>query len=1038
MNCKVLFHLSIRSFPALVIVFLVLTKQALAQLPVNNRSADLYFSSGRELYEQDIHILAAQSLRSYLAAELTATEAHTAELTTHKKAEARYYAVLSGLKNSDPVAVQEAAAFVTATHNRFYKERAAFALARYYFIANRLDSAIRYYEIAGLSNLSNREVADAKFELAYSYFNQAAFDRALPLFAAIKDIPSGKYYVPGNYYYGLLAYNNKDYNEALKSFKRIHNQEIYKEVVPYYEAEIHYFLGEADKVMDISRRYLAKGDSLYYTKEMHLLRAQTLFEANDFEEALPHFEYYYDRSDKIRKEELYELAYTYYRLERWQDAVAKFQPLSNARDSLGQTSMYLLGDCYLKVGDKRGARNAFGICAEMDFNPKQKEAAGFLHAKLSFELGDEAVATRGLYDFVQNYPQSDFNAEAKALLTSLLAKESNFKEAFAILNSMAVKDNYAWRIFQQVAVGRGLQLMQDKAYDAADSVLSLSLQQPVDPAYEAIAYFWKAEIAYLGNRFPQAVTFDRNFLEKAKGRQQSIQQISANATTQNAQMTMGYAYLNQGRYEDAQAAFAAAQAGATDAGHSRVLEADAALRQADALFMQKEFEAAATYYDRAIAADVAEPDYARYQKALIYGLQGQQQEKINLLMTLVHKDPASPYRDAARYELALSHQLNGNSGEAIRLLQSLKDNSGINEALRAKAHLRLAGLYQQSGQSAEAEQAYRSYLQAYPSAADKEHALDALRNLYINLGQPERYAAYLEENSLPGLQEEDLEDAYYDAATKDYGLESWEKAVAGFTKYLDRFPAGRFASKAHYYRGEAYFKMKEYEKALADYEAVQTEGWNDFAEDAAGKAAGIALQQEDYNKADEQFQNLRSIAADEQSLQDAYHGLMITSFNRQAYNASGKYADTLLSIPGLTRSLRASAYLYKAKSLQQTSDLLAAGQYYEKVVNENLGELSAEARYRIAEIAFGQKQFNEAETLAQKSAQASGGYDYWVVKSYILLGDILTEQEDYFNAKATFQSIVKNAEDAALKVEANTKLEKVLALEKAQSKLQNN
>src|SRR5690606_4465810 len=149
------------------------------------------------------------------------------------------------------------------------------------------------------------------------------------------------------------------------------------------------------------------------------------------------------------------------------------------------------------------------------------------------------------------------------------------------------------------------------------------------------------------------------------------------------------------------------------------------------LFMQKEFEAAATYYDRAIATDVAEPDYARYQKALIYGLQGQQQEKINLLMTLVHKDPASPYRDAARYELALSHQLNGNSGEAIRLLQSLKDNSGINEALRAKAHLRLAGLYQQSGQSAEAEQAYRSYLQAYPSAADKEHALDALRNLYI-------------------------------------------------------------------------------------------------------------------------------------------------------------------------------------------------------------------------------------------------------------------------------------------------------------------
>src|SRR5690606_24288937 len=272
MNHKALLYLRFRWFPAVLFLFFASVQQPNGQLPVSNRSADLYFRSGRELYEQDIYTLAAQSLRNYLNQELAATEAQPADLPTHNKAEARYYAALSGLKNNDPAAVEAAAASVAATNNKFYQERAAFALARHWFITNRLDSAILYYEIAGLANLSNKEVADAKFELAYSYFNQAAFDRPLPLFAAIKDLPSSKYYIPGNYYYGLLAYNNKDYNEALKSFKRIHNEEIYKEVVPYYEAEIHYFLGESDKVMDLSRRYLAKGDSLYYTKEMHLLR----------------------------------------------------------------------------------------------------------------------------------------------------------------------------------------------------------------------------------------------------------------------------------------------------------------------------------------------------------------------------------------------------------------------------------------------------------------------------------------------------------------------------------------------------------------------------------------------------------------------------------------------------------------------------------------------------------------------------------------------------------------------------------------------
>ncbi len=33
----------------------------------------------------------------------------------------------------------------------------------------------------------------------------------------------------------------------------------------------------------------------------------------------------------------------------------------------------------------------------------------------------------------------------------------------------------------------------------------------------------------------------------------------------------------------------------------------------------------------------------------------------------------------------------------------------------------------------------------------------------------------------------------------------------------------------------------------------------------------------------------------------------------------------------------------------------------------------------------------------------------WVTKAYILLGDVYFKQQDYFNAKATYQSVVDNA-----------------------------
>ena len=67
----------------------------------------------------------------------------------------------------------------------------------------------------------------------------------------------------------------------------------------------------------------------------------------------------------------------------------------------------------------------------------------------------------------------------------------------------------------------------------------------------------------------------------------------------------------------------------------------------------------------------------------------------------------------------------------------------------------------------------------------------------------------------------------------------------------------------------------------------------------------------------------------------------------------------------------------------------------------------------------------------------SGSYDWWVTKAYILLGDVYFRQKDYFNAKATFQSVVDNSLNAELKAEAQTKLDKVIEEESRNSKVNN-
>lgn len=284
------------------------------QLPENNRLV-----VAEEQFLQGFYKNAAQSAQLFL-------EQHQESTNTQQHAEAdkaNYILAVSGLKtdakNCDAVAVE----YINSTANPTYKQRAAYMLGQFYFKNHMLDNAIEYYELAGIANLNNKEVINSKFELAYCYFNKSRFDEAEPLLAAVKEL-GGKYYDAGNYYYGLLAYNQNNYADALKSFKAIVNNPDYSDVVPYYIAEIYYYTDKKDRALQDAERLINKSEQSFYHKELHLLVAQIYFEREEYKKALPYFEYFYEHTDRIRKEDLYEMAYCFYKLGKWNSAIDYF------------------------------------------------------------------------------------------------------------------------------------------------------------------------------------------------------------------------------------------------------------------------------------------------------------------------------------------------------------------------------------------------------------------------------------------------------------------------------------------------------------------------------------------------------------------------------------------------------------------------------------------------------------------------------------------------------------------------------------------
>jgi tetratricopeptide (TPR) repeat protein len=936
---------------------------------------------------------------------------------------AQYIQAIGGIKTMTEAAVEKAILLIEQTTAQPLRDRLHLAIAQYYFINGQLATAIPYYEQAGISNLSNTEIADAKFELAYCYFNNNQLEKADPLFAVMKEV-QGKYYSPGNYYFGLLAYNRGAYTDALKAFDRIDEEPRYRAVVPYYMAELQYFLGNRQKALNDALRLIKRTEQSYYHNELHLLAAQCLFEEKRYGDALPYFEYYYERTEKIRKEELYEMGFCYYQVNEWKNAIDKFKPLSSAKDSLGQTAMYLLGDCYLKTADKRSARSAFGFCANMAFNQGQRKAALLLYAKLSYELGYNDDALRSLDRMVAEFGGGQ---DAYLLQSQLFAATSNYKGAYeSLLLSDASNEVYR-QTMQRVSYSYALQQLQQQNLDVADSLFNTALRYNKQPAFTAATNFWKGELAYRQHRNSEALQYSQNFL--ALNGTANASSVSSEATPAHAYLNMGYASLELADYAKAREYFNKAGSGS-----SREVAANAGLREADAAFMQQDYNRAAALYGKAGTGTGRDADYARLQQAIVYGLQGKNADKTRILQSLLNTSPPSAYANDARYELAIVEMTGNRYQQAISLLQPLTVNKELKQ-LAPKALLKMGTAYQQMDNDEKAIEAYRRILADYSTAPERTDAQAALKSIYIERNQPDVYAALLIENNLQPQEDNELDASYYSAAEAQYAAEKWPAAQEAFGRYLQQYPNGMAALKAHYYRAESIYQQKKYKEALPEYDAVLTAGWSDFSEPSARRAAEISFTSGDFTAAAGYYHQLRNNALGNSNLVLAYTGLMRSAAGNKNTPEAAAYADTLLTLADVPLTTIDEAKLHQAHQLQAAGNTAAASAIFQGLQASKNNAIAAEARYYGVETLLQNGKLKEAEEAASKNIKLSAGNEYWVVKTYILLGDILVKEKDYFNAKATLQSVVQNTKIETLKSEAARKLEEIKTMES--SKLSN-
>ncbi len=990
------------------------------QFTLLNNDPDASFKQAKILYQQGQLSLAYPVFKQLYNLGIA-----NGNMPVQLMLENKYYYIIAALDIDETGVDELAKSYIDAAESVAHAQMMAFHLGEYYYRKQTFSEALSAYEKTNIANLNNLQIANMKFHQGYAYFVSKKFEKALPLFNSIRQLPNHPNYKDANYYYGFLEFNNKKYGSAIESFLIAEKDPDYQMVVPFYLVELYYFTGEKEKALTYGEQAIQRTGQ-YYDLQLKQLVGHIFFEQRKFSKALPYLESFVGAKNKVRREDLYELSYCYYEAKKWTKAIEGFKQIGGANDSLEQNSMYLLADAYLKTGDLQNARNAFQFCAANNSNKVQKEVSAFHYAKLSYDLSYFDIAAKSFQQFLNAYPTSTYQLEARELLISTLANTNNYKDALSIYAQLGnTRSENALKLYPRLLYGRVVELINDQHITEAEQLLNQLMTVSYNANQLPLANFWKAELAYRSGKTDEAIAYSIDYLKSP------IRNGEVNSS--NARYNLAYCYLKKENYKAAKEQFELVNKNATTALND--VEKDAILRTADCWFMLKDYRSALPIYEQVIQKNWSNADYALYQKAIIKGAQNKSQEKLVLLNQLEAAYAKSAMLPQSYIEIANTHLANEDFEKALPpLYKVVNNNQAI--ALHPQAYQKLGiALFNLDKNDASLDQ-FKILVKQFPNSAESETAIEYIRNIFVEKQQPAAYIDFMNNNGKSvGIDEADS--ITYRSAMIRYEAKDNLGAESGFTEYVLKYPNGKYAVEANYFLAEVNIVQQKPQSALPFYTAVASKAPNKYAERSALQAARIYyFDLQDYTHAAQYFTLLKQNALQQENKLEAMRGLLRCNFKTQQWAEAAPNAAELLLQKGIASDDQLMAGFVIARNEQLANNYPTALVAYQLLLNKGKSAITAEVQYRIAELQFQLNKLAEAEKSCFEVIKKFTSYDIWVTKSYILVGDIYFKQADYFNAEATFKSVAENAIIPILKQEAADKLAETIKVKEKNNKVQ--
>lgn len=999
----------LRTFTSLLLLCIGLSLHA--QKSLNHYTNSELWKSALEQFESKNYGVARHEFSEFIKRET--------RVSSDRAIQAEYYKALCAVELFRPDAEEEMKAFIRKHPESNKIQSAYFQLGRQQYRNKKYNSALVWFEQVDPYQLHHRDLTEFHFKMGYSYFKRNELESARKHFYEIIEV-SGDYNAPANYYYAHIAYMNKNYQTALKGLKKLEGNKTFAPIVPYYITQIYYLQEKYQQLLEYAPQFIDDA-SVKRGAEISKMVGLAHYQMKEYGKAIP----YLKKGEKsMIREDRFAYGYCFYKQEEYANAIMQFEKVGGKDDEMLQVANFCLADCYLKEGNKKGAKAAFASTARMDFDKNMQQDALFNFAKLTYELSyspfNETI--KAFDEYLQKYPDSDRNDEAYDYLVKVYMTTKNYGEALTSMDKIKNKTPQIERAYQRVAWLRGLELVKQlktlEAFHWFDASLKYKMY---NSKIAAECLYWKAEVSYRMGEYDAAIALYNQFLlSPGSGTSQYFGKAYYN---------IAYAYFELDKYDEASDWF---RKFVNQSSQMDAYVADANNRIGDCFFLNRNYAKAAEFYAKSAAAKRFDADYALYQQAFVFGLLNKNKEKADLLMELKNDWPTSDYSDDALYELARAKVRLNRQNEAINLYNELAEGYP-QSSYAAKSLLQIGQLNYNKKKYKEAIKNYKKVVEKYPQSAEKRSAFIGLKNVYVDMNQVNKYFAFAEKHSEGGsVRASEKDSLSYISAERLYMSGETEKGTEALAGYLNDFPNGMFRLNAQFYKAYADLNLEKLDEALIGFEEVIAKPNNFFTEKALLAASQLNYRKSNFGKGKEQYARLKVVAENPENVNVAKIGYMRCLYELKEYAACIPAADEVIGMPKIQEEELREARYKKVKSNLALGKDNSAIKELELLSQEVQSVEGAEAKYLLAKVNFNANKYDEAEKVINQFIEMNSPHHFWLAESFLLLSDVYMKKDNVFDARYTLQSIVDNygiKDDGIIEI-AQQKLNQILAVEK--------